>query len=378
MKVLIASSDEATTQQIRALLKSHLADCPDESVVDPEIAASRAEMLHPDLVLVVLQPKSIERELGIVKSIKASTKSYLACIGPAADGKLIIRALHEGGADQYLDISSLDSELQETLRVVKSRIGEGAKQGKVIVMLGASGGSGASTLAVNMAAALAKKHQTCALLDFDVESGDLTSLLDLHGTQNLGDFCTNLNRIDRGLFGSMFTVHESGIHLMVSPRCYGGPLTVTDDGLRNAVLMSRSVFPRVVVDMKLDRSFRDVEDVILQMADQILIVFRMDLTSLRNSRKLIDRLHRLGIARERIEYVANRFGEPHDVPTAMAEDVLGIKITHFIPNDPGAINRANNNGVPLVMTSSWSTVRRSILSMSGSVDGVVGEPHVET
>lgn len=373
MRVLIASSDDATTQQIRSVLNSHLEDCPDDSIVDPEVAASRAEMLHPDLTLLVLGRTPTERELSIVKSIDHATGSYLACIGPTTDGKLIIRVLHEGGADQYLDISNLDSELQETLRVVKSKIGEGLNQGKVIVLLGASGGCGTSTLAVNMATALAKQHQQCALLDLDIESGDLASLLDLHGTQTLGDFCTNLNRIDRGLFGSMFTVHESGVHLLVSPRSYGGSLTVTADGLRNAVLMSRSVFPRVVVDMKLDRSFREVENAILRMADRILVVFRMDLTSLRNSRKLIERLHKLEIAPERIEFVANRFGQPHDVPAAMAEDVLGIKITHLIPNDPSSINRANNNGVPLVMTSSWSTVSRCILSMARSIDSVFGE-----
>ena len=370
MKVLIASNDDATTQKIRTILNRNLAECTNDSVVDPSIAASRAEMLHPDLVLVVLgsAPESV---LPVVKAIDRATSAYLACVGPASDGKLIIRALHEGGADQYLDVANLEADLDATLWEVKSRSGTGVAQGKVIVLLGASGGCGVSTLAVNMAAVLAKKHHRCALLDFNVESGDLASLLDLHPTQSLSDFCSSLNRIDRGLFDKLFTAHANGIHLLASPRSFGSSVSVSVEGLQQAVMMSRSVFPYVIVDLNLDRSFRNVEDAVLRMADRVLVVFRLEFTSLRNVRRIIERLERLGIDRNKLDFVANRFGQPHDVPRAMAESVIGFKITHFIPNDASSINRANNDGVPLVTTSTWSTVSRSIYSMATSLNGHV-------
>ena len=368
MKVLVASNDDAVSQRIRDFVRRNLEDCPDDGAVELAIAAGRAEMLHPDLVVVVMGAKP-ETSIDVVKAINQSCSAYLACVGPATDGKMIIRALHEGGADQYLDITNLESELKETLEEVRSRGGTGPTSGQVTVLLGASGGCGNSTLAVNVAAVLAKAHFRCALLDFDVDSGDLASLLDLSPTQNLGDFCQNLKRLDRGMFEQMFAVHESGIHLLASPRSFGEPCPVDTDGLRQAVLMARSVFPSVVIDLQLESGYREVEEAVLRLADHILLVFRMDFTSLRNIRQLIARLERLGIDRDRIDYVANRFGQPHDVQRAMAESVIGFKITHFIPNDPSSINRANNEGVPIVLKSTWSTIGRSIYSMAGSLNG---------
>lgn len=368
MRVLIVSADKEISHSIRSILNRHLAECPDESVVAPEIAASRAEMLNPDLILLVCQASPGEHDLAVIRGLRRVAKGFLACVGPAADGKFIIRALHEGGADQYLDISNLESELHEALKQVKSKIGEGLIKGKVIALLGASGGSGASTLAVNLATSLVKHPQTCALLDYDLESGDLASMLDLTPTQTLGEFCGNLNRIDRSLFNSMFTVHESGVQLLASPRSYDGPITVTKEGLQQALLMARSVFSRVVVDLKLDRSFREVEDSILRLADRVLVVFRLEIASLRNARKVIDRLATREVSSDRIEFIANRFGQPHEVPAALAENILGFRITHFIPNDPTTIIRANNDGIPIVMKSSWTSVSRSLSAMAREVD----------
>lgn len=368
MRVLIVSIDAELTQRIRSTVNRQLAECPDESVVNPIIAASRVSMLQPDLILIAMDAAPDDLDIATVKNIREVATGHIACIGPADDGKRIMRTLHEGGADQYLDIANLETELLETLEVVKTRIGEGSKQGKVIVLIGANGGCGTSTLAVNMATAMAKQHDKCALLDFDLESGDLATLLDLKAGHTLSDFSSNLDRIDRALFDNMFSVHPSGVHLLASPRIYEGPWTVTAEGLKNAVLMSRAVFSRVVIDLKLDHSQREIEAEILRLADQVLVVFRMELTTLRNCRRLIDRLERLNIGRDKIEFVANRYGQPHDIPVGMAEDVLGIKITYSIPNDPSSVNRANNNGTPLVMTGTWATIGRSITTMTRNVD----------
>ena len=371
MKVLVASNDDAVSQRIRGVVNRSLEECPDEGVVELAMAASRAEMLHPDLIVVVLGSNP-ESSLNVVKAINQASSAYLACVGPAGDGKLIIRALHEGGADQYLDIANLESELEETLREVQARSGGVHRHGQVTVLLGASGGCGTSTLAVNVATILAKKHHRCALLDFNVDSGDLASLLDLKPTQNLGDLCKSLSRIDRSMFERLFAVHENGIHLLASPRSFGEPCPVNADGLRQTVVMARAVFPTVVIDLQLESGFREAEEAVLRLADHVLLVFRMEFASLRNIRQIIARLERLGIDRDRIEFVANRFGQPHDVQRTMAESVIGFKITHFIPNDPSSINRANNEGVPVVTKSSfYSTIGRSIASMATSLNGQV-------
>jgi len=113
-------------------------------------------MLNPDLML-VLSGSSDNSALKTVQAIHRSSKAFLACIGPADDGKRIISLLNEGGADQYLDEAKLESELNDTLKSVRAKNTTGSPMGRVIVFLEPCGGCGASTLAVNVATVLAKK-----------------------------------------------------------------------------------------------------------------------------------------------------------------------------------------------------------------------------
>ena len=58
--------------------------------------------------------------------------------------------------------------------------------------------------------------------------------------------------------------------------------------------------------------------------------------------------------------MVNRYGQPKEVPAAKAEEALGVKIAHYVPEDPKTVNRANNNGVPVVLESPSAKVSRSL------------------
>ena len=74
-----------------------------------------------------------------------------------------------------------------------SQVGHG-ETGKLIAALAPSGGSGTSTLAVNLATVLAKQHKTVGLIDLNLETGDLATLLDLKPTYTIVDLCHNIAR----------------------------------------------------------------------------------------------------------------------------------------------------------------------------------------
>ena len=89
--------------------------------------------------------------------------------------------------------------------------------GKVIAVLAPSGGSGSSTLAVNVATVLAKQHKSAVLIDLKLETGDLAALLDLKPTYTLADLCQNVARMDRSLFERSLARHASGVQLLAPP-----------------------------------------------------------------------------------------------------------------------------------------------------------------
>jgi pilus assembly protein CpaE len=131
--------------------------------------------------------------------------------------------------------------------------------------------------------------------------------------------------------------------------------------------LARAVFPYVVVDS--DHGYDEVQVSALRHADVIVLVLRLEFTALRNARRAIDYLEHLSIDKNRVRLVVNRFGRPKEVPAAKAEEALGVKIFHYIPDDPRAVNRANNNGVPFVLEAPSAKVSRSVTRLAMSVNG---------
>jgi pilus assembly protein CpaE len=131
--------------------------------------------------------------------------------------------------------------------------------------------------------------------------------------------------------------------------------------------LARAIFPYVVVD--LDHGFRDVQMRAIRQADVILLVLRLEFAALRNTRRTLDHLEQLNIDKNRVRLVVNRYGQPKEVPAAKAEEALGLKIFHFVPDDPRAVNRANNNGVPFVLEAPSAKVSRNVTRLAMSING---------
>ena len=71
--------------------------------------------------------------------------------------------------------------------------------------------------------------------------------------------------------------------------------------------------------------------------------------------------------------MVNRHGQPREVPAAKAEEALGVKFFHLIPEDARTVNGANNNGVPLVLEYPSAKVARSIAALVQSLNGYVSK-----
>jgi pilus assembly protein CpaE len=169
------------------------------------------------------------------------------------------------------------------------------------------------------------------------------------------------------MFERSLARHASGVHLLASPLQFTDVPFVTAEGVHKALAMAKLMFPYVVVD--LDHSFSAAQVAAIRQADLILVVLRLDFASLRNARRTLEYLEKLNIGRDRIQVVVNRYGQPKEVPYAKAEEALGLKISHYIPDDPKTVNRANNDGVPLVIESPSTKVSRSLMKLAASVNG---------
>jgi pilus assembly protein CpaE len=366
MPAFIVADHGSTASRISEILKFGGHDCPSSHVLTLDGATARlGREAAIDLVVVALSP-DIERGLGMLPMISRLAPGKVLAVGPAADSKLVLRALR-GGADDYVDSAELESELEAAIaRLVEAARGP-SQSGRLVALLSPNGGSGSSTIAANLAAALAKQHKSAALIDLKLEAGDLSALLDLKPTYTLADLCRNSSKLDRVMFDRSLAKHDSGVGLLAAPHHLDDIALIRPDGVAQALALARACFPFVVVD--LDHSYREEQRVVLRQADFVLVPFRLDFASLRNVRRALEHLDGLDIPAERVHLVVNRYGQPLEVPAGKAEEAMGRKIAHYIPEDAKAINRANNHGVPVIIEAPSARVSKSLIQLSMMIDG---------
>lgn len=377
LQYFVTSDDAVIANQISATLVQRRHECPashvfrmNDAVMALEAFASGTakgsaigEVDQDYVVLVVLVPDP-EKALSVMREIRRRTTARVLAVGPATDTKLVLRALREG-AGEYLDVAELQSELSEALQ----RLESSGNSGRTIVMLAPSGGSGASTLAVNVATTLALKYHRCALIDLKLEAGDLASLLDLKPKHTLSDLCQNIVRLDYSLLQGCLAPCDSGVQLLAAPERLADVPLVTPEAVDLILSLVSRHFPFVVID--LDHSFRPEQRRAMLLADVIVLILRLDFISLRKTRITLEFFQEIGVPREKVRIVANRVGELNQLTIAQAEGSLGIKISQLIPEDPKSVNRANNNGVPVVQESPSAKVSRSLGELAASLVGPI-------
>ena len=369
MRSLIASNNEGISQRIQAALLAAGHECHSVPATPVDFVCARAAKLQPDLVIAVVSPEP-EPGLDLITHLRPSSHARILAVG-SFDSKLRLRALR-AGADHYLDEEQFEAELELILSrhasaEKRSALPEPVEDGQLISVLAPSGGSGASTLAVNLAALWAKDHKRCALLDLRLGGGDLAALLDVKPAHTLADLCKNSPRMDRVMFELSLVRHDSGVHLLAPPRAFSDIGLVTTQGVRQALALARTMFPYVVVD--LDDSFHPEQMQTVQQSDLVLLVLRLDFTSLRNTRRTLDHLEQVGVSRDRVRIIVNRSGQPEELPASKVEQALGAKVFHYVPDDPKTINRANNNGRPAVLESPSAKFSKSLAQLAASVNG---------
>jgi pilus assembly protein CpaE len=370
MNVLLVTDDEAVGLEVRKVLLRNGVDCPVSSIVRTELAAQSLGRTPPELVVVVMprDQESVVRVLAILESLSRREGMRVLTLGPASDPKIVLRALR-GVVDDYLDIDDLEAELEAALTRWRAIHSKREQAGRVIALLAPSGGSGSSTLAANLATLLAQQYKSAALIDMKLETGDLAALLDLKPTYTLADVCQNIVRLDRTLFERSLARHPSGVHLLAPPRHFDDIARISPEGVQQSIELARASFPYVIVD--LDHSFRPEQAEVLRRSDLVLLVIRLDFASLRNARRTLEYLDRLGVGRERLRLVVNRHGQPKEIAAVKAEEALGMKLFHLVPDDPKAVNRANNNGVPVVIENPRAFVSKSLVKLAAGVNGRV-------
>src|SRR5262249_35597122 len=151
----------------------------------------------------------------------------------------------------------------------------------VIAVLGSRGGVGCTSVAVNLGATLARDPEySVALIDLDLALGDCDVALDLMGDYTLADVALNIEKLDMAFLKRALCTHASGVSLLPHPVQVEDCQLIREEHLQRLINLLRASFTHLVLD--LSKSFSPTDVTALRMADTILLVAQLELSSLRN------------------------------------------------------------------------------------------------
>jgi pilus assembly protein CpaE len=285
------------------------------------------------------------------------------------DPTLILEAMRAGISECVTE--PLSPEVFEAAlgRVVAQKAPEAT--GDVFAFLGAKGGIGTTTIAVNTASALAQSRQPTLYIDLHVAYGDAAVFLGAEPRFSVVDALENIHRLDAALFKTLVVSTNGGVDLLASST--QGVVWAPDaQRIRRLLDFARSQYRYVVVDCP--RSDATILDA-LEASSRIILVANQELATLRSGTRMAAMLRQRYRA-ERVMVVVNRFDSVADIGHDDVERVIGSAVKHVVPSDYRASLAAQNRGKPLVL-SNHTKMANSLDALARELGGLKSkEPQV--
>ena len=326
---------------------------------DPVIR--RTQTFSPHVVLVDISADAVPAALRALELLRQELPdSALFVVGPMTQPQLIVNAMR-AGVREYIERPPTTNDLLEAfvrLTAMRRKPGRESAHGKVFTIVNAKGGSGATTVAVNLALALQSIHSSTALVDL-APLGHCALHLNLKPAFTISDAIANLHRLDAALLDSFMARHENGLQVLAGAVAPAAIEPSASDFARLFDTMA-GLFRYIVVDAssRLDSATRLVSN----LSTRILLIAHADVASLWGAGRVAHYLGESG-SRDRFALVSNRYRKVAGFNEAETEAAIGAPVLWRIPNQYFAVSTAIDRGVPL-MQQGTTDISRSISGLA--------------
>jgi pilus assembly protein CpaE len=314
------------------------------AATDP--VARRVRAANPDVTLVDIPADNPPMALRAIELLhQEMPESAVFAIGNLNQPQIIVSAMRSG-AREFIERPTTTTDLLEAfvrLTAAQRRVRQEGPRGKVFSVINAKGGSGATTVAVNLALALQSAHGQTALVDL-APLGHAALHLNLKPVFTVADAMRNLHRMDASLLESFMMRHNSGLQLLAGTNIPGAVDPSTAEFVRLFDMLVTH-YRYVVVDAS--TRFDPASRLIANLSECVLLVACTDVASLWSAARVQQYLGETG-TRERVRLVLNRFRKVPGFSEADAEAAAGAKLLWRVPNQYFAVSGAIDRGTPLM------------------------------
>ena len=245
---------------------------------------------------------------------------------------------------------------------VRNPLAELARQdGEIVSVYSPKGGTGCSTIATNLALALNNGDTRAAVVDGDLQFGDISVLLNLQPNRTISDLISHIDALDMDFLADVMLTHPSGVKALLAPPRPDIAEMVRAEDMRDILKNLRLLFDYTVVDTA--SYLDDVLLTVLEVSDWIILVCTPEIPAIKNVRLILEALDALDyLGKTRL--VVNMMERKDGITEKDISNHIKLPVFVTIPRENGTVTAAANQGIPIIVSNQKSPVSRSIAKLA--------------
>ena len=384
IKVLIVDDIASTLDNLQKLLSFE----PDIQVVataaNGKEGVEQAKKLVPDIVLMDVNMPIMDGIQATETLAQEAPNSPVIIMSVQGERDYLRRAMQSGAREFLIKPFSGDELIASIRRVyqleqkkesfmAKSSGGAApaaaapagadaprrAEQGQVFFFYSGKGGVGKSLLAANLSVSMANETKgKVALVDLDLQFGDIGVLLNLDHSQGITDLIENIDHMDADFIREIMVDGPFGIKVLLTPTSPELADLVTVDHIRRIFGELRKMFDYIIVDSSAHLGEINLE--VLDHADKVVVVTSLSIPSIKNTKLALKIFDSLSISPDRVVLLLNKSDAHSEFNKESVEANLRFPIAGQIPNDAKLVINSVNRGNPFVSTHPEAEISQRI------------------
>jgi pilus assembly protein CpaE len=236
-------------------------------------------------------------------------------------------------------------------------------QGKVITVYSPKGGTGATTLAVNLAMALHNEETPTILVDGDLQFGDVAVVLNMQGKNSLADLTQRAEELDFDVVTEVAISHPgTGLKILASPPRPEYAEQVSGEQFSKVIGFLRRMFTYVIIDTS--TYLTDTTLAAIEGSDMIVLLVTQDIPAIKNARLFMNLARDLKVNPRRILFTMNRFDRRIGITPEKVGESFKHEVAVVIPYDDRVVIPSINRGTPFIVSDKSKPVSRAVLALA--------------
>lgn len=327
----------------------------------------------PDLILIDIG-QDREAAFEFIEKISIQLRSCIIFVTATdASPDTILRAMRAGAREfllKPLQPVDIRAALEKTRSFLNSESTDNT-QGKIITVFSNKGGLGKTTIAANLAYDIASiTGKRVALVDLNLQLGDVTTFLDITPSFDIAYIVNNINRIDESfLLSSLEKYKNKELYVLADPPYVEQAEDITSEQISTILNLLRTTFAYIIIDTNSSFDTKTLSS--LDCSDEILLISMINLPCIRNTQRCLDLFSRLEYPKEKIKLVVNRYIPNEEITIDDVEDTLGHSIYWKLPNNYFTVMSAINRGTPIANVDSESNISQNFKELAAVLTNMV-------